>query len=400
MGSGQTDDDLWNFSPPPLLTLEDWNWVGKNDTNPSLPPLLVVRPGYNIEYGATQDNQDDLFLEDVTRYIHYYEKFFYGKEHVNFITIDNQTFPACITLEKSKVKDSKQPVRCLIHTKERTKSAMISGGNSKDRIRGLKNENEKMKELKFYKVVDEEIESYLLNAEQRLIPKNYKFGVLYIREGQHHEDEYFSNTMEEGDVLDEFLHILGDRIELSGWKGFRGGLDTRNNATGKTSVYTEYEGFPVMYHVSGLLPFSREDPQQIERKRHLGNDIVVIVFNEGNTPFDPTTITSHYNHAFLVVQVHQRNPTQYRLALICKDGVLPSRPHIRPEIIEDPTSPHFREFLLKKLINTERAAMYAPDFSHKDSRTRKTLLNDLGNNFSKSIEKKSALKFPRAHGCI
>jgi len=256
----------------------------------------------------------------------------------------------------------------------------------------LKTQNEKLKDLTFHKVLDEEITSYLLNSEQRLIPKNYKFGVLYVKEGQNHEDQYFSNCLEPGDALDEFLSILGERIELQNWTGYRGGLDTKNNATGTHSVYTEYGGYPIMFHVSGLLPLSTADPQQIERKRHLGNDIVVIVFKEGNTPFDPLTITSHYNHAFLVVQLHQRNPTQYRLSLICKEGVPPSRPGIRaPGIAEK--SDFLREWMLKKLINTERTAMYAPDFFHKDSRTRRTLLNDLGTHFCKSVEKK--IKLPK-----
>jgi hypothetical protein len=37
-------------------------------------------------------------------------------------------------------------------------------------------------------------------------------------------------------------------------------------------------------------------PTQIERKRHLGNDILMIVFKEGNgPPFSPNTITSEFN---------------------------------------------------------------------------------------------------------
>ena len=40
-----------------------------------------------------------------------------------------------------------------------------------------------------------------------------------------------------------------------------------------------------MYHVATLLPFSDTDAQQLQRKRHIGNDIVSIVFQEANTPF-------------------------------------------------------------------------------------------------------------------
>lgn len=35
-----------------------------------------------------------------------------------------------------------------------------------------------------------------------------------------------------------------------------------------------------MFHVSTKLPFQPDDEQKVERKRHLGNDICVIVFND------------------------------------------------------------------------------------------------------------------------
>ncbi len=39
---------------------------------------------------------------------------------------------------------------------------------------------------------------------------------------------------------------------------------------------------------------------QIERKRHLGNDILMIVFKEGGgPPFCPNTITSEFNRTIV-----------------------------------------------------------------------------------------------------
>lgn len=42
---------------------------------------------------------------------------------------------------------------------------------------------------------------------------------------------------------------------------------------------------------------------QLQRKRHIGNDIVAIVFQEENTPFVPDMIQSNFLHAYVVVQV-------------------------------------------------------------------------------------------------
>lgn len=44
-------------------------------------------------------------------------------------------------------------------------------------------------------------------------------------------------------------------------------------------------------------------PSQLQRKRHIGNDIVAAVFQEENTPFVPDMIASNFLHAYIVVQV-------------------------------------------------------------------------------------------------
>jgi hypothetical protein len=65
-----------------------------------------------------------------------------------------------------------------------------------------------------------------------------------------------------------------------------------------------------MYHVSTLLPFSKEDPQQIQRKRHIGNDIVSVIFVDGVAPFNPKTIKSQFLHVWIVVrqEKNEKNP--------------------------------------------------------------------------------------------
>lgn len=44
---------------------------------------------------------------------------------------------------------------------------------------------------------------------------------------------------------------------------------------------------------------------QLLRKRHIGNDIVTIVFQEpGALAFTPKHIRSHFQHVFVIVKVH------------------------------------------------------------------------------------------------
>ena len=57
---------------------------------------------------------------------------------------------------------------------------------------------------------------------------------------------------------------------------FKGGLDITSDDTGQESIYASYDNSEIMFHVSTLLPHSHKDTQQIERKRHIGNDRVAI----------------------------------------------------------------------------------------------------------------------------
>ena len=44
---------------------------------------------------------------------------------------------------------------------------------------------------------------------------------------------------------------------------FRGGLDVQKDQTGSHSVYTTFEEHEIMFHVSTMLPYSKEDRQQV-----------------------------------------------------------------------------------------------------------------------------------------
>ena len=68
---------------------------------------------------------------------------------------------------------------------------------------------------------------------------------------------------------------------------------SKGDTTGTHSIYTEVEGYDVMFHVSTMLEHSN-DEQQINKKRFIGNDIVIILFKEGNTKIVPK-FRSHFN---------------------------------------------------------------------------------------------------------
>ncbi|KAI5646200.1 rap/ran-GAP domain-containing protein [Phthorimaea operculella] len=132
------------------------------------------------------------------------------------------------------------------------------------------------------------------------IKSELKVGVIYVKENQYSEEDILDNN-ENSPLFDEFLQVLGDKIRLKGFDKYKGGLDTVHDLTGLYSVYTNWRGIEIMFHVSTLLPYERHDAQKLQRKRHIGNDIVCVVFLEAdNTAFSPACIKSHFLHTFIL----------------------------------------------------------------------------------------------------
>ena len=83
-----------------------------------------------------------------------------------------------------------------------------------------------------------------------------------MREGQQTEEELLSNQSHSV-AFDDFLNLLGQRVQLLGFNKFRAGLDSSNDLTGTHSVYSEFGKNEIMFHVSTLLPFEKNDSQQV-----------------------------------------------------------------------------------------------------------------------------------------
>ncbi|XP_048009570.1 rap1 GTPase-activating protein 1 isoform X2 [Megalobrama amblycephala] len=227
----------------------------------------------------------------------------------------------------------------------------------------------------------------IMAFDEHRVSQNFKFGVLYQREGQLTEEDILSNTEESEEFL-EFLSILGQTVKLQGFTGFRGGLDVSHGQTGNEAVFTSFHGREIMFHVATKLPFTEGDTQQLQRKRHIGNDIVALVYQEGHTPFISDVIRSHFLHCFIAVRrIKRENEGEggdggsFQVSVTAREDVPPFGPPL-------PTPPIFtegsvlREFLLTKLINAEISCYKAEKFSRLELRTRSSLLEALRSELS------------------
>eukprot|EP01118_Nematostelium_gracile_P017909 TRINITY_DN779_c0_g1_i12.p1 TRINITY_DN779_c0_g1~~TRINITY_DN779_c0_g1_i12.p1 ORF type:complete len:994 (+),score=254.51 TRINITY_DN779_c0_g1_i12:1213-4194(+) len=385
-----------------------WDDISRKDFDHHHKGIFDTRcrtEGYQFEFGSNAASNGDNLIEESEKGIQFYKDHFFGKDHSNFVSDgedDKLIGPVCISLEEPD--GSTEDKKALLRTKKGNERFLIPSqhcNSTKDMIKYIRNSNY-LGDLKLTEVANQDFHAKLLEFENQLIVTRYKFGLLYVKEGQTDENDMFSNSEMSSD-LQEFMEFLGEKIELKGWTGYRGGLNVKEGVTGSHSVFTRFRNeFDIMFHVSTLLPFQKSDIQRVERKRHLGNDVVLIVFKEGNTPFDPTCIKSQFNHVFIVIQVDKRtskysNSTHYRVAISCKPGVVPFGPYLpNPAVFEK--NDQFREFILTKLINAERAAMKAPDFKGKLVRTCKDLLYDMAIEWSSKAKrgKKASISFLKA----
>ncbi|XP_066092286.1 signal-induced proliferation-associated 1-like protein 2 isoform X2 [Saccopteryx bilineata] len=367
-----------------------------------------------------RENQP-IHREKVKRYIiehidlgaYYYRKFFYGKEHQNYFGIDDNLGPVAVSIRREKVEDAKEKeglqfnYRVVFRTSELT---TLRGAILEDAIpstarhgtaRGLP-----LKEVLEYVIPELSIQclrqaansprvsEQLLKLDEQGLSFQHKIGILYCKAGQSTEEEMYNNETA-GPAFEEFLDLLGQRVRLKGFSKYRAQLDNKTDSTGTHSLYTTYKDYELMFHVSTMLPYMPNNRQQLLRKRHIGNDIVTIVFQEpGALPFTPKSIRSHFQHVFVIVRVH--NPCTenmcYSVGVSRSKDVPPFGPPI-PKGVTFPKSAVFRDFLLAKVINAENAAHKSEKFRAMATRTRQEYLKDLAENFVTTATVDTSVKF-------
>ncbi|XP_062422028.1 rap1 GTPase-activating protein 1-like isoform X18 [Pungitius pungitius] len=308
-----------------------------------------------------------------------FRKHFLGKEHFNYYSVDSALGHLVFSLKYDVIGDQEH-LRLMLRNKLKTHHDVIPIScltEFPNVVQMAKLVCEEVNVDRFSPVLYPKASRLIVNFDEHVISNNFKFGVIYQKFGQTSEEELFGNN-DESLAFVEFLEFLGEKIELHNFKGFRGGLDVAHGQTGTESVYCNYRNREVMFHVSTKLPYTDGDTQQLQRKRHIGNDIVAIVFQEENTPFVPDMIASNFLHAYIVVQVARpcSDDVLYKVSVTARDDVPffgPALPN--PAVFKK--SPEFHEFLFTKLINAEYACYKAEKFAKLEERTRSALLESL-----------------------
>ncbi|XP_055386352.1 signal-induced proliferation-associated 1-like protein 1 [Condylostylus longicornis] len=355
-------------------------------------------------------------IESVDHGARYYRLFFAQQEHQNWFGMDEQLGPVAVSIKKEKLPDLYENVNTTTTSVPRYQFRMIvrtselltlRGSVIEDSVPNPRGPGKPISTKDLLEYVAPEIqmnclklgvntpqcEQQLIKLDEQGLTSKYKVGILYCRASQFSEEDMYNNE-DAGPAFMEFLETIGKRVRLKGFEHYKAGLDNKTDSTGTHSLYATYQDCEIMFHVSTMLPFTPNNRQQLLRKRHIGNDIVTVVFQEpGALPFTPKNIRSQFQHVFIIVRVI--NPctenTMYKVAVSRSKEVPVFGPPIPATMFH--RNKAFADFLLAKVINAENAAHRSEKFATMATRTRQEYLKDLATNYCTSTVVEPGTKF-------
>ncbi|XP_035256149.1 signal-induced proliferation-associated 1-like protein 2 isoform X2 [Anguilla anguilla] len=411
-GEGERRISLSRASAPPYGAGEGCSFessLSSHCTNAGVSVLEVPRENQPIH----REKVKRYIIEHIDLGAYYYHKYFYGKEHQNYFGVDENLGPVALSVRRERLEDGRSKegtqyaYRITFRTSELT---ALRGAILEDSVpstarhgtaRGLPLKEvleEVLPELNTQclrlALSSPHVSQQLVRLDEQGLSFQHKVGVLYCRAGQSTEEQMYNNESA-GPAFTQFLDLLGQTVRLKGFSKYRAQLDNKTDSTGTHSLYTTYKDYELMFHVSTMLPYTPNNRQQLLRKRHIGNDIVTVVFQEpGALPFTPKNIRSHFQHIFIIVRVHNPGTESvcYSVAVSRSKDVPPFGPPI-PKGVTFPKSAVFRDFLLAKVINGENAAHKSEKFRAMAARMRQESLRDLAANFASGAAVDSGAKF-------
>lgn len=350
----------------------------------------------------------------------YYRKFFVGHDHQNFFGVDEGLGPVAVSIKREQQAKKSCQDDGKVSSTFYTAGSISSGPRNIYRVivrtahpnvlRGSVSEESIMtacnkkappgslspKEIISFvapelhlaslrvAVASSKATEQLLKLDESNLAQQFKIGVMYCMDGQASEEDMYNNDTA-SPAFHDFMSCVAEKVTLKGFEKYRAQLDNKSDSTGTHSYYTSFEGTEIMFHVSTMLPSTPNNRQQLLRKRHIGNDIVTLIFQEkGAHPFTPATIRSHFQHVFVVVQCLEPCPNtgkmRYQVATSQAESVPVYGPAVPDGGVFEQGS-ELREFLLTKLINAECASRDCVKFMNMCQRTRFEYLSDLAENY-------------------
>ncbi|XP_037669896.1 tuberin isoform X4 [Choloepus didactylus] len=141
----------------------------------------------------------------------------------------------------------------------------------------------------------------------------HKIAVLYVGEGQSNSELAILSNEHGSYRYTEFLAGLGKLIELKDCqpdKVYLGGLDVCGE-DGQFTYCWHDDIMQAVFHIATLMPTKDVDKHRCDKKRHLGNDFVSIVYNDSGEDFKLGTIKGQFNFVHVII-----TPLDYECNLV------------------------------------------------------------------------------------
>ncbi|XP_062444519.1 tuberin isoform X6 [Rhea pennata] len=131
----------------------------------------------------------------------------------------------------------------------------------------------------------------------------HKIAVLYVGEGQNNNEIAILSNEHGSYRYTEFLTGLGKLIELKDCqpdKIYLGGLDVCGE-DGQFTYCWHDDIMQAIFHIATLMPTKDLDKYRCDKKRHLGNDFVSIIYNDSGEEFKLGTIKGQFNFVHVII---------------------------------------------------------------------------------------------------
>jgi tuberous sclerosis protein 2 len=146
------------------------------------------------------------------------------------------------------------------------------------------------------------ITKFVAGLDRIPVIDTHKVGIMYVAPGQSEEGNILRNT-HGSPAYTRFLEGLGRLINLRGQVDvYAGGLDPDEDGE---YAYAWWDDIgQILYHTATMMPSNPEDPQCNNKKRHIGNDYVRIVWNDSGKPYRFDTLSTQFQFVNIVVEPH------------------------------------------------------------------------------------------------
>eukprot|EP01135_Chromosphaera_perkinsii_P002698 Nk52_evm66s226 gene=Nk52_evmTU66s226 len=172
-----------------------------------------------------------------------------------------------------------------------------------------------------------------LNVFDRTPPcDTHKIGVVYVADRQTTEDAILRNR--HGSVrYVKFIRSLGKLIRLKDCQVYTGGLDRSSDMDGEFAYFWKDDITHVIFHIATLMPTRESDPSCQNKKLHIGNDYVSIVYNDSKGAYVAGTLKGQFNFVEIVIEPLDDGTNEVTVRV--KEGMEDLLPTISSSLISD-----------------------------------------------------------------